>query len=307
MASEGGAVGPEGSPHPQRAERAGVAESEWAAWVGRTEVLGDRAEAEPVRRLAATLDLPLEPRPGDALPELWYWLFFLPVAPAARLGADGHPRRGGFLPPVPLERRMWAGSRIAFHGQLRVGDEIERRSEILKVAEKEGRTGAKMAFVTVRHEVRSGRGLAASEEQDIAYLAMPKAWAPPEPVPLPGGVAWSEPRPVDPVLLFRFSALTFNGHRIHYDRAYATEVEKYPGLVVHGPLQAILLLGAAKRRHPDRRPASYRFRGLRPLFDFDRVTLSGRSRDDGGDGLDLWTANGDGHVAMQATVGWREP
>ena len=278
----------------------------WSAWVGRTEVLGDRVDPEPARRLAATLDLPHEPRAGDPLPELWYWLFFLPVAPASRLGPDGHPERGGFLPPVPLERRMWAGSRVSFEGELRVGEEIERRSEILKVAEKEGRAGARMAFVTVRHEVGSHRGLAAVEEQDIAYLAMPKAWAPPEPVPLPEGLAWSNPRPVDPVLLFRFSALTFNGHRIHYDRAYATEVERYPGLVVHGPLQAILLLEAAKRRHPDRRPASYRFRGLRPLFDFDRVTLSGRPRDDGGEGLDLYTANGDGHVAMQATVGWGE-
>jgi hydroxyacyl-ACP dehydratase HTD2-like protein with hotdog domain len=171
------------------------------------------------------------------------------------------------------------------------------------IAEKAGKTGS-MVFVTVKHQVKSARGVAVTEEQDIVYLAKPTAFNPPPPTALPAAVAWREAYPVDPVLLFRFSALTFNAHKIHYDRRYAADEEKYPGLVVHGPLQALLLLESAKRHHPGQKPASYTFRGMRPMFDFDRISLCGQPKAD--QSCDLYTANGDDAIGMQATVSWRE-
>ena len=169
---------------------------------------------------------------------------------------------------------------MVFHDELRVGDALEKRSEILKVSLKEGKNG-KVAFVAVKHEVSSPRGLAVEEEQDIAYVEMPKEFVPPKPIPLPENLDWQEPCPIDPVKLFRFSAVTFNAHRIHYDLRYATQVEKYPGLVI----------------------ARFSFRAVRPVFDFDALFLSGRLKDDGG--LDLYTSNGGGHICMQAELSLR--
>jgi 3-methylfumaryl-CoA hydratase len=265
-------------------------------------VLSDRVAAVPARALAATLnrDDAIPTTPGSPLPALWIWLSFLPIVPMSQVGADGHPKRGGFLPPIELPRRMWAGSRCVFHAPIRVGDQVERTSEIARVAEKAGKTGS-MVFVTVRHTVRAEGALAIEEEQDVVYVGIPDRFEPPPPTPLPV-CAWSEPVAIDPVFLFRFSALTFNGHRIHYDRTYATDTERYPGLVVHGPLQAILLFDAALKRHPDRRPAQFEFRGVRPLFDFDRVTVNGRNDDTGA--LELFTANTDNAVCMQAKLRW---
>jgi 3-methylfumaryl-CoA hydratase len=271
-------------------------------WVGRTQEVADTIHPVPVRAFSATLNRPLPAEPGDLLPELWHWLYFLPTVPQAEIGPDGHPRRGGFLPPVRLDRRMWAGGRLVFLAPLRVGDAVRQRSEIIKVSEKEGRAG-RMVFVTVRHQTSSERGLAVEEEQDIVYVAMPKAWAAPAPVPPPAEVSWRELVAVDTVLLFRFSALTFNGHRIHYDLPYATEVEKYPGLVVHGPLQAMLLMDLARRNRPERVPARFEFRGVRPLFHFEQPELLGRPAE-GGD--ELVVANGTGATTMQAAIQWRE-
>lgn len=269
-------------------------------WVGRTEEASDQAYPTPPRALAATLGrAEAEFSVGTPLPELWHWLYFLPIVPAGEIGPDGHPKRGGFLPPIALERRMWASGRYVFHDRVRVGDVLHKSSEITRIAEKQGKTG-RMVFVTVKHAVRSGRGLAVEEEQDIVYLPMPETFTPPPPTPAPEDPAWSEPVAIDPVLLFRFSALTFNGHRIHYDLPYARETEKYPGLVLHGPLQALLLLEAARRHAPGRMPARYTFRAVYPLFGHDRVTLMGVAREDGGH--DLFTVSGDGHVGMQATV-----
>ncbi|MDC7790030.1 MaoC family dehydratase N-terminal domain-containing protein [Rhodoplanes sp. TEM] len=271
-------------------------------WVGRTEEASDQAYPTPARALAATLDQAgVDAGVGKPLPELWHWLYFLPIVPAGEIGPDGHPKRGGFLPPIALERRMWASGRYVFHDRVRVGDVLHKTSKITRIAEKQGNTG-RMVFVTVKHTVRSGRGPAVEEEQDIVYLPMPAAFTPPPPTPAPENPAWSEPVALDPVLLFRFSALTFNGHRIHYDLPYARETEKYPGLVLHGPLQALLLLEAARRHAPDRMPARYTFRAVYPLFGHDRLTLMGVARPDGGH--DLFTVNGDGHVGMQATVAW---
>jgi 3-methylfumaryl-CoA hydratase len=184
---------------------------------------------------------------------------------------------------------------------VRVGDALRRTSTIAKVAEKTGAAG-EMVFVTVRHAISRGEALLMEEEQDLVFLAIPERFAPPAPTPLPP-CDWSEPAAVDPVRLFRFSAATFNGHRIHYDRTYAIEVERYPALVVHGPFQAVLLFDAASRRAPERTPAAFAFRGVRPLFDSDAVSLNGRARD--ADALELFTANGEGAVGMQATLQWR--
>ena len=271
-------------------------------WVGRTQVLTDTITPAPARALAATLNrLDLSQLgEGDAIQPLWSWLYFLPLAPSSQIGPDGHPKRGGFLPPIELPRRMWAGSRCRFHAPLRIGDAVERTSTIAKVSEKAGKAGT-MVFVTVRHALTGPAGLVMEEEQDIVFLAIPDRFAPPEPTTLPP-CDWREEVAVDPVLLFRFSALTFNGHRIHYDRNYASEVERYPGLVVHGPLQAVLLFDAATRHSPDRAPVSFDFRGLRPLFDFDAVSLNGQVGETGG--LQLYTANADGAVGMSASLAW---
>jgi 3-methylfumaryl-CoA hydratase len=197
---------------------------------------------------------------------------------------------------------MWAGSRIRFAGLVRIGDELTKVSTIAKISAKSGRSGD-MVFVTVRHTWSRGGAELMEEEQDIVYMPVPEAFSPPPAQRVTGG-EWREPARIDPVLLFRFSALTFNAHRIHYDRPYAMETEKYPGLVVHGPLQAILMMQAARRRAPDRRVAGYAFRGLRPLFDFDEVSVCGRTADGGG--LDLFTVNGEGAAGMQARLDWAD-
>lgn len=279
-----------------------MSQSPWAGWVGRTEMSVDIVSPTPARAMTATLgrDASDAFAPGAELPPLWTWLYFLPLAPMGDVGPDGHPKRGGFLPPIALPRRMWAGSRCTFHGPVRIGDEIRKTSTIVKIAEKSGNAGA-LVFVTVKHEVSAMGRAAMSEEQDLVYMNIPAQWQPPAPTPLPS-CQWSQPAVIDPVFLFRFSALTFNGHRIHYDRTYATDVENYPGLVVHGPAQAMLLLDAATGRFPDRPPASFSFRGVRPLFDFDTVSLNGTPRDDGG--TDLYTANAEGAIGMQATLSW---
>ena len=271
------------------------------SWIGRTEVQIDTVTPGPARALAATLDQNPDDFAARApLPPLWLWLYFLPVVRASSVGPDGHPQRGGFLPPITLPRRMWAGSRCQFPGTARIGDELTKVSTIAKVSAKTGRSG-EMVFVTVRHAYSRGGAALMEEEQDIVYMPIPEKFTPPEPVAVTD-CPWTERVVIDPVLLFRFSALTFNGHRIHYDRTYAMDTEKYPGLVVHGPLQAILLMEAARRWQPGQQPASYTFRGLRPLFDFDAVSVCGRPNETGG--LDLFTANGDGAAGMQANLGW---
>ncbi len=272
-------------------------------WVGKRETVQDRIYPTPAKALALTLNYEdFAAMEGNPLPEVWYWLYFLPIVPMAGVGPDGHPKRGGFLPPIPLERRMWASSSLKFHQDLLIGDNIEKTSEILKISEKEGKTGP-MVFVTVRHSIASERGLVLEEDQNIVYLPMPKTFVAPKPTPLPEGLDWKDDYPIDSVLLFRFSALTFNGHKIHYDRRYATEMEKYPGLVVHGPLQALLLLESAKGHNPGKKPASFDFRAIRPLFDFDRISVCGQSDPEGGH--KIYTANADNAIGMQASIAWR--
>jgi 3-methylfumaryl-CoA hydratase len=274
---------------------------EFDAWIGRVEEAEDSISVRQARRMAVTLDETSEMTEGGLLPPLWHWIGWAPEAPMSGLGEDGHPARGGFLPPVPLERRMWAGGRVSFHAPLRIGAALLRRSEILKVAEKTGSTG-RMVFVTVRHETYMEGALAVTEEQDIVYVAMPDRFVPPPPVPAPVLPEWEEAVPMDTVRLFRFSAMTFNGHRIHYDLDYASRVEKYPALVVHGPMQAMLLMAAARRHRGDAMPAEYRYRGVRPLFHTDALRLLGQPEAERRQAV--CTATGEGLVCMQAEVGW---
>ena len=269
-------------------------------WVGRVEEAQDIVTARQARQMAATLDVSGPFADGDPLPALWHWMGWTPETPMAELGPDGHPAKGGFLPPVPLERRMWAGGRLEFLAPLRIGGTLHRRSEILNVAEKTGSTG-RMVFVTVRHEVTGQEGLAIREEQDIVYIAMPDRFTLPPPVPAPPA-AWRQDVAMDTVRLFRFSALTFNAHRIHFDLPYATAVEKYPGLVVHGPMQAMLLMQAARDRSGGNVPRGYRFRGVRPLFHFDALSLQGEGVAEGAEALA--TVNGEGLVCMRADIAW---
>ena len=274
---------------------------ELQAWTGRTQTLHDVVTAAPLRMLRATLDLPPDALAGG-LPPLWHWLYFLPSAPRSELGPDGHPRRGGFLPPVPLPRRMWAGGQLAFFHPLRVGDAIERTSTIEDVTVKSGRTG-ELCFVRVRHEVISPRGLALREFHDIVY----------RPNPAPGAAApayetaadgeWCEQVVADDVLLFRYSALTFNGHRIHYDRRYVTEVEGYGGLIVHGPLLATLLAGLGAQHFGGREAKSFSFRALKPVIDLQPFEVCGSAQ--GSDAADLWIRDFEGHKAMSARMEFR--
>ncbi len=275
---------------------------EFDAWVGRSEQAQDVVTLRQARQMAATLGADgLSLSEGQPLPPLWHWMGWQPETPMAGLGPDGHPARGGFLPPIPLERRMWAGGRLTFHSALRIGQPMARRSEILKVSEKSGTTG-RMVFVTVGHQTHGPDGLAVTEEQDIVYVAMPDQFTPPPPMTAPEGAEWADPVALDTVRLFRFSALTFNAHRIHFDLPYATEVEKYPGLVVHGPMQAMLLMQAARDHNGGALPARFKFRGVRPLFHFDTLRLMGWRVTAATQALSTVI---DGNVTcMQADIGW---
>ena len=269
-------------------------------WIGRTETRVDHVTAAPIAAMSATLDREdAEPKPGTDLPPLWHWMYFMSLARQSDIGPDGHALRGGFLPPVPLPRRMFAGGRLEFHHPLKVGNEITRTSRIIDVSGKQGRSGP-LVFVTVRHDFANADGVALTEEHDIVYRENPRPGAPvskPQPAPA-GETFWREIAP-DPVLLFRYSALTFNGHRIHYDRAYVTEVEGYPGLIVHGPLIATLLVDLLRRNQPQARVLRFRFRAVRPLFDIHRFTVCGHRE---GNSVALWARDHEGWVAMEASA-----
>lgn len=272
-------------------------------WIGRTEEASDVVTAQFVKALRATLFMePGAPRPGDAAPLTAHWCLAQPVAPMAALGPDGHPARGGFLPPVPLPRRMWAGGRLEFIDRLRVGDAVTRLSRIADVKEKHGGSG-RLCFVAVEHTITTPRGVAIRERQDIVYREPPAADAAPARSASAAAPSASHSRRhmADPVLLFRYSALTFNGHRIHYDRDYVVGIEGYPGLVVHGPLQAALLAEFAAEHRDGRPPATFDYRGVQPLFDGAEFTLNANPADDA---MELWTADTAGTPTMKASATW---
>jgi 3-methylfumaryl-CoA hydratase len=274
---------------------------ELARWIGRSESRRDAIVAAPLRELSALLDRDdPDAKPGDAIPPLAHWLYFLPTHRQSDLGPDGHAKRGGFLPPVPLPRRMWAGSRIEFRHPLVVGEEATRTSTIKDVTVKEGRSGT-LAFVTVRHEVSNAKGVALTDEHDIVYRGEGGGAA--AAMPAPTGEAWHREIHPDPVLLFRYSAVTFNGHRIHYDHPYVTRVEGYPGLVVHGPLIATLLVDLLRRNRPATALRRYTFRAMRPLFDTAPFSTCG-SPDEAKRSARLWTRDAEGALTMDATAEW---
>ena len=266
-----------------------------AEWIGRTESAEDTANPWPVAALRAVLDGGAASDRGDELPPGGHWLYFLKAAPASQLGPDGHPKVGGFLPAVALPWRMWAGGRLTFHRPVRVGERLRRVSEIIAVKERTGRSGP-LVFVTVRHTIGSDAGAAITEEHDIVYRGGP-AFEPQPPEPAPASATWARELVPDAVLLFRYSALTFNGHRIHYDADYCRDDCGYPGLVVHGPLIATLLMDLAQRAKPDMRLATFGFRAVRPLFAGRPMTLNARAE---GNGLALWAADDAGALAMRA-------
>jgi 3-methylfumaryl-CoA hydratase len=269
-------------------------------WIGRREIRTDLITAAQLAGLCATLDRD-DPAPatGTPVPPLWHWVYFTPQTLAREIGEDGHAKRGGFLPPVPLPRRMWAGGRLEFHQPLCVGETATRTSTIKDVTVKQGRSGT-LVFVCVRHEFSTPAGLALSEEHDIVYRDAPASDAPqPAPTLAPTDEQFSRTIVPDPVLLFRYSALTFNGHRIHYDRSYVTEVEGYPGLIVHGPLIATLLMDLLRRKLPDATVKRFAFKAVRPTFDIHPFTVCGKVD---GKTVTLWGRDHEGWLTMQATA-----
>jgi 3-methylfumaryl-CoA hydratase len=265
-------------------------------WVGHVRTDTDIASVRHARLMAATMDRPgPELREGDRLPPLWHWIYFLEAVPPSALGRDGHPSRGSFLPPVPLANRLWAGGRVWFEADIALGADLEKRSQVLKVEHKHGRSGD-LVFVTVGHEVSANGTRALREEHDIVYR---------DPAPVPGRPpeaprSAQHTRVVEPTstMLFRYSALTFNGHRIHYDLDYCRNVEGYANLVVHGPLQATWLASLAEAAS-GRRLARFEYRGLRPALLGGAVTLNACVE---GRNAELWSALGDGAVTMQASA-----
>ena len=271
-------------------------------WIGRTEEASDVVTAQLTKGLRATLFQEIgQPKPGDAAPLTVHWCLAQPVYPMSELGPDGHPRRGGFLPPVPLPRRMWAGGELEFFEPLRVGDEATRSSRIADVTMKTGSTGV-LCFVAVEHLITTARGTAIQERQDIVYREMSAtpAAAPAKPAAPPLTAQHRESHVSDPVLLFRYSALTFNGHRIHYDLDYATRIEGYPGLIFHGPMQAAMLVEfAAKLRGAA--PKKFSYRGVQPLFEGSEFSINANQTSAG---MELWTANSEGQPTMKGNATW---
>jgi 3-methylfumaryl-CoA hydratase len=275
---------------------------ELTSWIGRSETLHDTIGATPVLALTATLDHAAAPVPaGTPLPPLWHWLYFLPMHRQSEIGPDGHAKRGGFLPPVPLPRRMWAGSQFQFHTPVRVGDAVARKSTIAEVTKKEGRSG-QLVFVKVKHELfcNGAAAPALTEFHDIVYREAKRPGdVDPPPQAAATGAAWQREIVPDDVLLFRYSALTFNGHRIHYDRRYVTEVEGYPGLIVHGPLIATLLMDLLRRQAPDAEVAAFRFKAVRPTFDGSPMKVNGQRS---GNEVKLWAQDHEGWLTMDAVA-----
>lgn len=268
-------------------------------WIGRSETSVDVVDESRASKMYATLNMTCpNPIRGQELPSLWHWMFFAPAVPFAQLGQDGHPERGGFLPPVDLPRRMWAGGRLEFFHKIKVGNEIRRISSIKDVVSKNGRTG-EMVFVTVAHQILDDHGVLINEEHDIVYRDLV-----PEDAPAPrykmaeASSEFSLDIFPNPVTLFRYSALTFNGHRIHYDRKYCIEEEGYPGLVFHGPLTATYLAQLLSSQSDNIELTGFRFRAIKPLFDNHAFVLHGREDTPGV--YNLWATDYLGHIAMEA-------
>lgn len=269
--------------------------AEWEDWVGRTTQSEAYLDPAQANRMAVTLDREPDFKAGDALPAAWHWLFFADTVPASKLGTDGHPALGVTMPPLPLPRRMWAGGRLEFLEPLRLGSHAKRESRISAIVPKEGRSG-KLVFVTVESEVSADGVVGVRERQDIVYRELVSSGSA-EPPTAPDNAAYSDLWSVNSTTLFRYSAMTFNGHRIHYDVDYARDVEGYDNLVIHGPLIATLLLDGAARHGHD--VQSFAYRAKSPLLLPQDFTVNGRVEDGAGT---LWAATPEGRLAMEAEV-----
>jgi 3-methylfumaryl-CoA hydratase len=277
----------------------GTDSADLTQWIGREQRMTQTLNAFPARALAALLDHGRLPDAGEALPAAWHWLYFLETPSSAGTGSDGHPSKGIFMPPIPLPRRMWSAGVLELTAPLRLGEPAERISTIRAVEHKQGKSG-ELFFVTIDHDVHQRGTLCVHEEQTLVYRAMPTGRGPlPPGEAAPAAADWSRMVNIDPVVLFRFSSLTYNAHRIHYDRDYATGAEGYPGLVVHGPLLVMLLLDLLRAHKPEPPVKAIRFRAMRPTFDLGAFSLRGRSE---GPLVTLWSADGDNYAGMSATV-----
>jgi 3-methylfumaryl-CoA hydratase len=274
------------------------------SWIGREKWVEDTMNLFPAHALAGVFDHAATPKHGDRLPASWHWMYFLDTPASADTDTDGHPKKGGFLPPVPLPRRMWAAGELQVRQALMLGRPASKRSSIRSVELKKGKSGA-LVFVTIDHAIHQDGELCLLEEQSLVYRDMPATLAPlANGDKAPTEVDWEKVILPDPVLLFRYSALTYNCHRIHYDRDYAKQVEFYPGLVVHGPLLATLLLDLVATRVADSRVARFTFRAVRPIFVDAPLKLCGKRN---GNQVSLWAVDADGYVGMAATADlvWR--
>lgn len=273
--------------------------AEWMSWVGKTSTAMAFLDPEQANRMAVTLDRTPDFATGDELPPAWHWLYFHDIVERSRLGNDGHPALGVVMPPVPLERRMWAAGSMQFEGALRLGETATRVSRISSITPKQGRTGP-LLFVSVEHEVSTPSSSTVRETQTIVYRELDADAGPKAPA-APDDATFQSEYTVDSTMLFRYSALTFNGHRIHYDSDYAREVEGYPGLVVHGPLLVTLLADLACAVWGPL--ASFKYRARSTLFAPGRFTVNGRASDSGSE---VWVASDDGSLAMVATAMHRQ-
>ena len=265
-------------------------------WTNKTTEAEDTIRLQPANFMEATLNRPPKLKEGDNLPPLWHWVYFLEAKPESDLGRDAHPKKGDFLPPIQLPRRMWAGGRFTFYNDLIIGEKAKKITTIKKIAEKEGSAGP-LCFITLEHKIYSKDEISIIEEQDLVYLQDQQGS---KSLPLAQNnvekADFSQEIHPSAILLFRYSALTFNGHRIHYDLDYAKNVEGYDGLVFHGPLTATLLLDLAlkERKQPIKK---YSFRGIAPLSNLDCFWIEGKSEDNT---AILWARRKDGVVAMKA-------
>ncbi len=278
-------------------------ESDFAEWIGKTSRIAGTIDREHTLAIAATLNLDSAFAERSPLPPLWHWCFLNNPEPQAKLGEDGHPRRGEFLPPISLPRRMWAGSRIQFLQPIKIGAMTEKQSRIASIKQTTGQSG-ELVFVTVEHEISQAHGFCLREEQDIVFRA-----APTEDDPTlkktannaaPAQAGFHRDMHADAALLFRYSAVTFNAHRIHYDRTYCTEQEHYPGLVVHGPLLATLLMQLLQQSKPEFNVEQFRFRALAPVFDLTPFRLN--ASNDKPDEFALWVSNSDNALCLSAVA-----
>lgn len=266
-----------------------------SAWLGKTQTVVDRLDPNHAACIAVTLGEPV-PALGAPIAPLWHWAYFLETVPITMTGTDGHPARGSFLPPADNRNRMWAGGRVAFIGALQVGVEAQKTSTVTAIQEKTGRTGS-LLFVTVKHDIVQNGVLVVSEEQDIVYREpSPPKLVGTEPAPVS---QWKEQIDPTAVLLFRYSAVTFNSHRIHYDHPYVTQKEGYPGLVVHGPMIATLMCQAFAHANPDATLRQLTYRGLRPLIAPTPFAVAGHVT---APGQALLWAEQDGTLAHQAEL-----